>query len=119
MDPLSLDHRIKKIGSISAQFQRQEVSSSESEEEEDLSPWLSLWLPYNSWHSTQVEGPGPGQPLHLYIDAVHLLPQHILLAKVQPAPPCLLHYPPGSLPGGRPAPGGLASVEESGQEPRL
>ena len=30
------------------------VSSVESEEEEDTSPWLSLWQPYHPWFTAQV-----------------------------------------------------------------
>ena len=83
VDQLNLNHHLGDIGKISSRFQDHE-DSSESEESVDESPWLSLWLPYNPWYNSQLASPplGPGDPLDLYIDSIHLLPQHILLAKV-------------------------------------
>ena len=83
VDQLNLNHHLGDIGKISSRFQDRE-DSSESEESVDESPWLSLWLPYNPCYNTQLASPppGPGDPLDLYIDSIHLLPQHILLAKV-------------------------------------
>lgn len=80
---LTLKPSLTILGKITSQFlQKQE--SEEKQEVEDLSPWLSLWQPYNPWHGHHLPQPLPGlgDPIDVYIDSVRLLPEHVLLAKV-------------------------------------